>query len=73
MTNQELAVQWINANAHLGDKAIFDAARENGKNRGFLISLAVELIEAAENVANAKKLAEHAHYLQAINQARFDI
>jgi hypothetical protein len=73
MTNQELAIQYINANSHLGDKAIFDAARDSGKNRGFLIALAVELIEAAENAANAEKLAAHANYLKAINQAGFNI
>lgn len=63
MTNQEQATQYIAANAHLSDSAIFYAARNNGKNRGFLIALAVELIEAAENAANNQKLSDHAQYM----------
>ena len=69
MTNQEKADQYINANAHLTDREIFDAARNNGKNRGFLIALAASLIEAAENAANDQSLADQARYMRKINLA----
>jgi hypothetical protein len=43
------------------------------KNLGNEKLRAAELIEAAENAANAEKLAAHAHYMQAITIAGFDI
>lgn len=50
MTNQDQATQYITDRAHLTAREIFAAATNEGKNRGFLITLATALIQTGRFV-----------------------